>query len=71
MTQVNQNQDDEEILRVDLKPIEKRSKSLLKQEDKLKKALRYVGVKDNYLLDHLDPNFHKELVKKTKEKLED
>ena len=45
---------------MDLKPI-KRTKSMIQKEDKLKKALKYIGIKDDYLLDHLDPNFQKEL----------
>ena len=64
----NVNEFDDDALRVNLKPL-KRTKSFTNKEEKLKKALRYIGVKDNYLLDHLDPNFHPELVKKTKEKI--
>jgi len=39
------------------------------REQKLKKCLTYLGIKEEYMLDHFHPGFHQALENKTKQRL--
>ena len=45
------------------------TKARAEKEEKVKKCLNYLGIKETYILDHLDSNFQKALEKKTYSKL--
>lgn len=60
-----------EELQVDLgryseTPFEK-TKAFRENEQRVKKCLTYLGIKDKYMLDHFYPGFHKALESKTRE----
>lgn len=62
-----------EELRVDLHCREmanfKKSKTWRENEQKVKKCLNYLGIKDRYMLDHFYPGFQKALESKTKQNI--
>jgi len=52
-------------LRVNLPNNQEKSKATLLKEQKLSKALNFLGIKETYMIDHLDPNFQRALEEKT------
>jgi len=48
-----------------------KTKVMVQKEQKLQKCLNYLGIKETYMIDHLDPNFQQALESKTKNKLRD
>ena len=61
---------DPEDLKVYLPPRKDfKAKDKAQHEQKVKKVLNYLGIKDDQMLDHMDPKFQSALEKKTTEKL--
>ena len=58
-------------LRVNLPNNQEKSKATLLKEQKLSKALNFLGIKETYMIDHLDPNFQRALEEKTQSKIKD
>jgi hypothetical protein len=68
MTQYPQGEDATKTEKPRAGPIQK-TKSDKEGEQKLKKCLNFLGIKEKYMLDMYDPNFKRDLEDKTMEKL--
>lgn len=51
------------------KNAKKKSRTIKKQEKGLSKVLKYLGIKDKYMMDHFYPEFHAALERKIEARL--
>lgn len=64
-------QPDQNALKIELSKVKTKTKEHFEKEVKVQKCLNYLGIKENYMLEHIDPNFKESLEAKTYQRLKE